>query len=235
MKKHNNHTTIILIIVILIGIIVGFKVVNKKVTPLLMETAKEETNKLSTMIINDAINKQVVNGISFDKLFILTYNKDGTLATIDFDSVIVNKVLTTITNNVELNIKYLEQGNIELLELSDNILVKYDDNKLKQGIIYEVPLWVSYNNPFITNLAPRIPVKINLIGSVDSNVRTEIRNYGINNALIETFVDVTVYLKVILPFQSQKTEVKTSVPIAIKMINGHVPEYYGGNSSLNLE
>lgn len=232
MRKHNRHTGIVLVIFIIIGIILGFMLISKKVTPILMMTAKEETNKLSTIIINDAIKKQVVDGISFDKLFIITYENDE-IATIDFDSVIVNKVLSTITSSIQTNLKYIEQGNLELLELSDNVLAHYDQDKLKQGIIYEIPLGIVYNNPFLTNLSPKVPVRLNLIGSIDSNIRTEVKNYGINNALIEVYVDVVVNLQVVLPFQYSESKVKVSVPLALKMIKGKVPEYYanGENSS----
>lgn len=225
MKKHNRHTTIILLIIIIIGVIIGFKVINKEVTPLMMSMANEETNKLSTIIINDAVEKQVVDGLSFDKLFIITY-ENGEIATIDFDSVIVNKVLTTITTTIQSNLKYLEQGNIELLELSDNILVHYNEEKLKKGIIYEIPLGIAYRYPFLANLMPKVPVRISLIGSVDSGIKTKVTNYGINNALIEVYVDVKVNLQVILPFQAERSEVETSVPLAIKMIRGKVPDYY---------
>ncbi len=230
MKRHSRNTGIILILIILVGIILGFKLVNKKVTPILMIAAKEESNKLATIVINDAIKKQVVDGLSFDKLFIITY-ENGEIATIDFDSVIVNKVLSTITSTIQANLKYIEQGNVELIETSDNVLAHYDKNKLKDGIIYEVPLGLIYNNPFISNLSPKIPVKIHLIGSIDSNIRTEVTNYGINNALIEVYVDVEVNLQVILPFISNETVTKTSVPLALKMVRGKIPEYYANGTN----
>ncbi len=230
MRRHNKHTFLTLSVIIILGIILGFALINKKVTPLMMIMAKEETNKISTIVINDAIKKQVVDGISFDKLFITTY-ENGEIATIDFDSVMVNKVLSTIVQTIQSNIKYLESGNIEMLDLSSNVLAHYNQDRLKQGIIYEVPLGIVYNNSFLSNLSPKIPVRINLVGSIDSGVRTKVTNYGINNALIEVYVDVEVNLQVILPFQSGGSKVKTSVPLAIKMIRGKVPEYYANGKS----
>lgn len=230
MKKHSQNTGIVLIFIIFVGVILGFKLINKKVTPILMITAKEESNKLATIVINDAIKKQVVDGLSFDKLFIITYEKDE-IATIDFDSVVVNKVLSTITGTIQSNLKYIEQGNVELIETSDNVLAHYDKNKLKDGIIYEIPLGLVYNNPFISNLSPKVPVKIHLIGSIKSNIRTEVTNYGINNALIEVYVDVEVNLQVILPFTSNEIVTKASVPLALKMVRGKIPEYYANGTN----
>ncbi len=230
MRKHNRHTNWLLFIIIVLGIILGLKYINSKVTPIMMITAKEECNKLSTIIINDAIKKQIVDGISFDKLFIITYEQ-GQIATIDFDSVMVNKVLSTITQTIQANLKYIEQGNVEMLELSSNVLAHYNQDKLKQGIIYEVPLGISYNNTFLSNLSPKVPVRINLIGSIDSGINTKVTNYGINNALIEVYVDVSVNMQTILPFQSDVSTVKMSVPLALKLIRGQVPEYYANGDN----
>lgn len=229
MKRHNRNIGIILFIIIIVGVILGFKLVKKKVMPIMLIAAKEESKKLATTIINDAVKKQVVEGLSFDKLFIITYENDE-IATIDFDSVMVNKVLSTITTSIQNNLKYIEKGNLSALELSDNVLAHYDEENLEKGIIYEVPLGIVYDNPFLSNLSPKVPVKIHLLGSINTNIRTEVTDYGINNVLIEVYVDVEVNLQVIMPFQSGENITKTSVPLALKMIRGKVPEYYANGN-----
>lgn len=224
MKKHNRNISLIMVVLIFIGVLVLFNVINERLKPKLNLVAREECNKFATMIINDAVKKQVVNGLTFDKLFITTYDK-GKISSIDFDTIIVNKVLTNITNTIQMNLKSIEKGNIKSLDLSDNIFAYYDSDKLNKGIIYEIPLSIAYNNTFLSNLTPKVPVRISLIGSVNSNIRTEVKNYGINNALIEVYVDISVNLQVMMPFESSKNVVKTSVPLALKLIKGDIPNY----------
>jgi len=224
MKKHNRNISLIMVVLIFIGVLVLFNVINERLKPKLNLVAREECKKFATMIINDAVKKQVVNGLTFDKLFITTYDK-GKISSIDFDTIIVNKVLTNITNTIQMNLKSIEKGNIKSLDLSDNIFAYYDSDKLNKGIIYEIPLSIAYNNTFLSNLTPKVPVRISLIGSVNSNIRTEVKNYGINNALIEVYVDISVNLQVMMPFESSKNVVKTSVPLALKLIKGDIPNY----------
>ena len=224
MKKHNRNISLIMVVLIFIGVLVLFNVINERLKPKLDLVAREECKKFATMIINDAVKKQVVNGLTFDKLFITTYDK-GKISSIDFDTIIVNKVLTNITNTIQMNLKSIEKGNIKSLDLSDNIFAYYDSDKLNKGIIYEIPLSIAYNNTFLSNLTPKVPVRISLIGSVNSNIRTEVKNYGINNALIEVYVDISVNLQVMMPFESSKNVVKTSVPLALKLIKGDIPNY----------
>lgn len=232
MKKKNF--LIFIIIGLILGVIFSFLYINKKVTPLFLSLAKSETEKLATLIINDAVGKQVADDLKTDNLFEINKDNNGIITSIDFNSNIVNKFLTTITTSVELNLKYLEEGRIDLLNLPDSILVSYDKDDLEKGIIYRIPSGAIFNNTILSNLGPKIPVKLNLIGSITSNIKTKTTNYGINNALIEVYVNLSVTLEVILPYTKQKTTVKTDIPIALKMVQGIVPEYYSGSNSNNL-
>ena len=229
MKKRNF--IILIIIGMILGIISVFHYINKKVTPLFLDLAESETEKLATLIINDAVGKQVSEGLKTDTLFDINKDASGSITSIDFNSATVNKLLTTITTSVELNLKYLEEGRVDLLNLPDSILVSYDEKDLKKGIIYKIPSGSIFNNTILSNIGPKIPVKLNLVGSITSNINTKTTNYGINNSLIEVYVDLNVTLEVILPYTKRKTSVETSIPVALKMIQGSVPNFYSGNSS----
>ena len=53
-----------------------------------------------------------------------------------------------------------------------------------------------------------------------------IEKEGINNALIEINIVLELKEQVILPFISKKIDIETIVPVALKLIQGSVPEYY---------
>ena len=226
-----------LIIVMIIIVVFTFfliNLLNKKVMPILMEYVKIESDKIGTIIINDAISKKIVEEMNVDELFIITRDSNGEIISIDFDTVMVNKVLTTATRQVELSLKYLEMDKLDAIDLPSNIVISSDDKKV---IFFLVPSGIVFSNNFLSNLGPKIPVKLNLVGSVISGISTKVTNYGINNALIELYLDLEVNLKVVLPFISDNVIVKTSIPLAIKMLKGKVPEYYLNgylNNPINL-
>ena len=113
-----------------------------------------------------------------------------------------------------------------MIELPDNSLESFDSDLLEKGIILEVPLGVISNSALLTNLGPKVPVKLSLIGDVSSGFSTEVEEYGINNALITLNVDIKVNAKVVLPFVSDDMNIDASIPIAMKVIQGKIPEYY---------
>lgn len=233
-KIKKRNFIILILIGLILGIVLVFHYINKKVTPLFLDLAESETEKLATLIINDAVGKQVSEGLKTDTLFDINKDSSGSITSIDFNSATVNKLLTTITTSVELNLKYLEEGRVDLLNLPDSILVSYDEKDLKKGIIYKIPSGAVFNNTILSNIGPKIPVKLNLVGSITSNIDTKTTNYGINNALIEVYVDLKVTLEVILPYTKRKTSVETSIPVALKMIQGSVPNYYSNSSSPSI-
>ncbi len=228
MIRHGKNIKYIIVLLIVLGIIISFRIINKRVSPIMISIAEEEVKKISDIIINDSIKKELDNGLTFEKLFIITYDNNN-LSTIDFDSIIVNKLLNNVTSNIISSIKSVENGNINNLDMLKN----YNINKLKKGIIYEIPLAYSYNNVFLSNISPKIPVKIHMIGNVNSNIRTKVTDYGINNALLEVYLDIEIELQVILPLLSSNIINKSSIPIAIKMINGDIPKYYSSNEKNN--
>lgn len=227
MKKNIFIATLIMCVIITIIVL---KIISIRVSPILMNYAELETKKLSSIVINRAVNKQLANGMNIDEMFNIIKNDNGEIATIDFNPAIVNKVLNTTTNVVLINLKAIEEGNIDFIELPD-ILISYDKDKLKNGIIYEIPLGTITNSGFLSNLGPKIPIKLNIIGSVESNVKTNIKEYGINNALVEIYIRISVTEQINVPFISKRVTVTSDIPVALKVIQGSVPKYYGGTLS----
>ena len=243
LKKHKKNKfgigNIIIVILILILSMTFFSLnyLNKNVVPVLMSYASSQVRKLSNLIINRAISKQIAEDLNVEDMFIVTKTENGEIRTIDFDPIVVNKTLNKIVNTIQLNLKYLEEGKLELLELPDNVLIDYDEEKLSKGVIYEIPSGVIFNNALLANIGPKIPVKLSLVGDIVSNVTTKVTNYGINNALIEVSVFVQVESRVILPFITDTITVETDIPVAMKLVQGIVPDFLLGgltNSSVPL-
>lgn len=235
----NNRSKINIIIYIIIALIISvillFKYINTKVTPLLLDYAEIESKKLSSIIVSKAINNEVAKELTVENLFVINKSGDGEIRTIDFNPVLINQILLKATTAVQTNLKYLEDGDIDKLELGENALINYDPDNLREGIFYKVPTGIIFNNALLTNLGPKIPVRFSLIGDIIANVVTNVSNYGINNALIEAKIHLKLNQKVILPIATRNISVEVTVPLALKIVQGVVPEYYFNGFSTNSE
>ena len=195
-----------------------------RVLPILMKQATIDCKKMAILIIKNSLNDEVLSTLD-NNMYNVIQNNNGEIQTIDFNPIIVNKFLTKTTNVVSNNLKNLEKGNIKDISFID--INDYDINNLKNGVISSIPMGIITNNVLLSNLGPKVPVKINMVGNVISNVETKVSNYGINSSLIQVFVKVEVTEEVIIPFQTKTIKVVNEIPVAMKVINGKVPEYYG--------
>jgi len=194
-----------------------------------------QARKITSVIFSQSINDEIISIFEDKELLITNENNEGTVSSIDFNSVVVNKALLKISSNVKGYLKKLETGQIEELGLSDEDLFNVDDKKLKNGVVYEVPTGIIFNNGLLSNIGPKIPVKLKYLGNVTTDIVTDISDYGINNAIVKIGVKIVVKMQVVLPYSASQIDVESTIPITIKLIQGTVPNYYfGGDETPSL-
>lgn len=235
-KKINKRTilnrTIIITVIIIILVTISLKYISKKVNPIIFDYAEMEAKELSSIIVNKSISIYSTKDLNTNNLFIINKNSAGEIETVDFNSVKVNKFLSLITTSVQTNLRSIQSGYISSVDLPDSVVVKYNN---PEGIIFRVPIGIVFDNYLLSNFGPKIPIKLNLVGEVSSKISTKVTNYGINNALIEAYLNITVSEKLIIPFSSKKIVFKSKIPIVVKMVKGTVPKYYSNGVNSNSD
>ena len=216
-KKRIMNKLVIIIFLLIISIIFVLKKINEKAVPQLMSYAEIETKRIISLLINTTVTNTIVKNINYDDLFITMKDSSNNIVSIDFNSKEVNRILDETSKVVEENINSLSRGNISKLTNND-----YSKN----GVIYELPSGIIFNNTLLNNIMPKIPIKIDLISNIFCKINTDIKSYGINSALINVSVNITASIRVLLPFVSNVVEVSTDIPIIIKLIEGNIPGYY---------
>ncbi|MFK2826492.1 sporulation protein YunB [Bacillus sp. B190/17] len=209
-------------------------IINKNVKPTLIGYAHAETKKIAAMVINKAINKKVASVMDINDIIEADPNNPSTTK---LNAKIINRVMAETTNLVQLNLKEAEKGNLQALELWSDVEIETEEEEKAEGIVYYVPLGQVTNNALLGNLGPKIPVRFHAIGEVTSNIKSNIKPYGINNAYVEVFIEVKVNVQIIVPFATEMTTVTQDIPVAMGMIHGDVPDFYnsGGGMSPSIE
>ncbi|KAB7707002.1 sporulation protein YunB [Bacillus aerolatus] len=209
-------------------------VINKNVKPTLLGYAHAETKKIATMVINKAINKKVASVMDINDII---ETDPASPSTTKLNTKIINRVMAETTNLVQLNLKEAERGNLQALELLSDVEIEAEETENAEGIVYSVPLGQVTNNALLGNLGPKIPIRFHAIGDVITNVKSNVKPYGINNAYVEVFIEVEVNVQIIVPFATEMATVKQDIPVAMGMIRGEVPNFYnnGGDMSPAIE
>ena len=193
------------IIIIVIGIVISLLIINYysyKFNDVIMPIAEAKTRKYITETINNATDK-----IMFDNdLFVIEKSNDNEIKMITYNSYEATRLINEITHNIEKNLDLLENS----------------------CVIGDIPFGVIYNNALLKNMGPRIKIRIDIVGDVLSELETEVKPYGINNALVEVRVKLYANAKVILPLVSKDISITNVIPISINIVNGNIPEAYIG-------
>lgn len=213
MKRKWLKLLITFILLIIFTFIILFFLSNK-VMPFYMNYSEAEMKRVVTTVINKSVTEEVTNQLEVDSLFALKKENDNTII-VDFDPVIVNRVMSKISDVVYNNLKLISKKDKLTLE-------KYN---LDESYFY-IPSGIIFNTTMLNNFGPRIPINLEIISSVNPNLKTEVTEYGINNSLIEVYINVIVDVKMILPMYANTMQIVVVVPLAVKLIQGEVPKYY---------
>lgn len=217
------------LITIIIFSIFTVQFIGKTLGEKMIKYAEAEVSRIAKYVVNYAVTTKNIQKLEFNELFIISKNSNEEIQTVDFDPVVVNNILNSITETILSYFKAIEQGDLEVIDLSNSLLLNVDINKLERGIVAEIPIGTITDNALLSNLGPKIPVRLSIIGEIESELETEIKYYGINNALITIYVNIRVSEQIYMPIATGKVVVSQRIPIAIKLMQGIVPNAYFGN------
>ena len=215
MKLKKRKKTNYLIIVILILVFSRF---------ILRDVGSKLAYHIENIVIK-FVNKSVYNSI----FVIFGSDELGDEKLLDTIDLKMNNEGEVVSVDYKMNIAYDILSNC-MNELYSDIVDLSMDSLYKSGInnVYYLPMGLIYNNVLMDNLGFRIPCKINFISDVDMGFKTKVRDYGINNLLVELYTVIDVKNFIMSPSTYKEFGEKYEILVASKIVVGRVPAYYGG-------
>ena len=202
-KQIYNLSKKLLIFVIILAILeLNLYFYNNKVSPLLMNYAENNIQELASTIITKSLNQKLLSNLKSDELFIITRDNNQ-IKTIDFNSMMINKIII---------------DSLIIIRKSLN-----NNSKLKKE---KVSIGSLFNNPFFCNIGPKVNIMYEVTNDLSASLNNRITSYGINNAIIETSINIQLVFNIIIPMSTKKIKSRLNIPISIKIIEGTVPQYY---------
>lgn len=198
--------------------------IGKKLNPTIRNYSTVEAKRFGTFIINYSLDKDFLKSLNGD-IFETTNNNKGEIQMIDFKTKEVNEVLEKAAAKVQKQLIDLENGNIDNMNIADTFKgLRYE--KIKNGVVCELPMGVVFSNVLFSNSGPIIPIKFNFIGQVLTNLNTKVETYGINSVYIEVKLHIEITELITMPLKTEEVKIETDVPLTIKVIQGSIPNYY---------
>lgn len=215
----------IVLFLITLNVIFFLNIFNKKINPKLEKVVEMNIDKMINNIINEYSLKEDYETIK--NILIINKNNKGEIIDIDFNLTSLYNFSSHITDELEKDLSNLEAGKTNMDYYDDYL------SSNKDYFVLMVPYGILSKNIYYSNLGPKIPVKIKFIGNILTGVKTKVTDYGINNSLIEVFTTINISTLVITPVASNRNNRNFEILVASKIIEGTVPDIYGGYMEKN--
>lgn len=225
------------LLLFLLMTVLGLAVINTGVKPTLMLYAESQTKKIGALVISKAVNREIANVMDINEIIENVPTDSAEMVTTKFNTEIINRVLAETTELVQEQLRAIERGDTAILKSLTELDLEVEDAGNLEGIVYTVPLGQATGNALLGNLGPKVPIRFHAVGNVTSNIKSEIDEFGINNAFVVINIHLVVNVQIIVPFATEVTTIEQDIPVAMGLIQGQVPEIYnvGDGMSPSLE
>ena len=112
-------------------------------------------------------------------------------------------------------------------EITSDIAVRIQSEINKKGKDnIEIALGTFTGSKLLSGRGPNINIKISTIGNVETDLKSEFIEKGVNQTLHRVYLQVNCNAVVLTPFQNIETDITNQVLLVENVIVGNIPETY---------
>jgi sporulation protein YunB len=226
----SRYILMISFILVIIITYYSLEFIDNEITPTIVEIAEVKVDEFATRGINSAV--KFAEEYTFEDIARLEKTDDGYISGLAWNPSVVNKINRAATDRVEEFFHSMNRGTppqySDPLGEPDVYGDTVDELVDRDPTVIEIPIGQATGNSILANLGPRIPVNLELVGAVRTQLVQEVEQLPINNVFVSLYVQVEADVQVVIPFTSKVTTVDTKILIDKNLVMGVVPEFYGG-------
>lgn len=189
-------TGIILIIAVFVVI-----TIYESSKPIFEKLCIDRAKSIATKISNEQATN-VMKDYEYDELVTIHKDSENNINLIETNIITVNKIISDVAIRIQNEINSNEESDIGIR------LGSFTGIKLLSG------------------RGPEIPIKISVIGNVETDFKSEFKEAGINQTLHRLYLDVECEVSILTPFDTIEEKIKNQVVLAENVIIGKIPETY---------
>ncbi|MFT8361894.1 MAG: sporulation protein YunB [Sporolactobacillus sp.] len=220
---------------------IGLWIINAEMKPAVLAIALTQAEQLGNYSINYGQGETVLTNvtdkndpnpfptINMNQLIVTHMNNNKEVTDYSLNPQAVNHVKGIISDRILWFLRAAEKGQIALTNSPDEDLTFHQHGN-DQGIVADIPLGQVLNNALLSNYGPTIPVEMDVVSNVQTDLRWSYKNVGINTVIFMIYLDVKVKVDVIVPFAMQSETISQHLLLGSKILPLNVPYYYSSGS-----
>lgn len=203
-ESRNKRKALKILIILVIAIIVARSIL-LSVSPIIEERCKTTAKSVATKISNEQATI-VMSNYTYDDLVNIIKDENGNIKMIGTNIISVNEIISDIPIKIQEEIEKEENNN------------------------FNIKLGSFFGSKIFAGRGPNINIKLQLDGTVETDLKSEFVSQGINQTLHRIYLDVVCNVTILTPFKVISEEIKNQVLLVEGIIAGEIP-----NSYYNLE
>lgn len=200
-KNLKRKQKIVKIFIIMVIAFSTVKIVLDAILPIFDTLCKDKAKSIATIISNEEATN-VMKKHTYDELFTLEKDKDGNITMIKSNIIAINEIISDVAVKIQNKINQRGRENIEIA------LGSFTGFKLLSG------------------KGPGVPIKISSIGNVETDLRSEFSEKGINQTLHRVYLQVDCEVSILTPYNSITEKISNQVLLIENVIVGKIPSTY---------
>lgn len=195
-QKKLAKTFIILVIAFSIA-----KIILDAILPIFDNLCGNKAKAIATEISNQAAT-EVMKKYNYNELFTIEKDNQGNITMIKSNVITINNITSEVANKIQQEI----------------------NNKNKEKV--EIALGSLSSMKLLSGKGPDIPIKVATEGNVETELRSEFSEQGINQTLHRVYLQVDCKISILTPYNSISEKVSNQILLVENVIVGNTPMFY---------
>lgn len=202
-KQQDPHknTKVLKVVIIFIVALITVKIIINSVSPIIDKNCINMAKSIATKVANEQATV-VMNNYKYEDLSTITKDNNGNIKMISANVVSINEIISDIA------VKIQEELNNE----------KNSKFKIKLGSFL--------GSRMLSGRGPEIEIKMSTIGNLDTDLRSEFIEAGINQTLHKIYLQVDCEVCILTPFKTIEEKISNQVLLSESVIVGTTPSTY---------
>lgn len=188
-------------VTILLIAIITFSVVIKSITPIFETLCKDKAKSIATIICNEESTK-IIDKYKYEDIVTIYKDDTGNITMIKSNITPINFIISDVAEKIQKRINEVDRDEIGIY------LGSFTGSKLLSG------------------RGPQVPMKLSVIGNVQTDLRSEFKAQGINQTIHRIYLQIDCNVNILTSYDSMEESISNQVLIAENVIVGKVPESY---------
>lgn len=172
-----------------------------RINPIFEQVSIYEAQKLATFVANDQTTK-VMQNYNYDSMFSVEKDSEGNVVMIQMNMYKVNIIISDIAYYIQEQMKKPENNTVS------------------------IPLGNFFGNNLFSGYGPNVKLKVVLLGTVETDLRSEFIEKGINQTLHRVYLQIDCKVQILSSYKKMEEIISNQFLLAENVILGKIPSTY---------